>query len=164
MEEEITSRAVNLAVSTTRMTAQSVMNAVRMYIYHSPGRQSRLPPEDCEDEIPRGKMTVRELIGQGQGVSTIPIADTELKGFERVAKKYGVDFAIRKDNSQKPPRYTVFFKARDQDALTAAYKEYAAQMMTKKQRPSVREKLAKFSELVASVPRKIREKTKERGR
>jgi hypothetical protein len=40
------------------------------------------------------------------------IAKTDLKGFERVTRKYGVDYAIRKDPSQDPPRYIVFFKLR----------------------------------------------------
>ena len=49
-----------------------------------------------EAEIPaQGKQSVKELIGQGQGVTNIDIAKTDLKGFEKVARKYGIDYAIR---------------------------------------------------------------------
>ena len=104
---------------------------------------------------------MKELIGQNQGVSNMDIAKTDLRGFEKVAQKYGVDYAIRKDASQNPPRYIVFFKARDADALTAAFKEYSASVMKKKDRPSVLKALKKMKELVASIPDKVRNKDKE---
>ncbi len=157
MEEEVTNRTVNLAVNTTKLTVRTIMNAIRNYC----NRHRRKVPGD---DTVQGKQTVKQLIGQGQGVSSIPIADTELKGFQRVAKKYGVDFAIRRDDSRNPPRYTVFFKAKDADALTAAYKEYSAQLLKRQKRPSVLKKLSHFAEIVAARPRKVREKQKERDR
>ena len=47
---------------------------------------------------------------------------TDIKGFKRFLDKYGIDYAITKDPSQTPLRYLVFFKARDGDAMTAAFK------------------------------------------
>ena len=69
-------------------------------------------------------MAFKELIGQNQGVSSILIEKTDLKGFEQVARKYGVDYAITKDQNVMPPKYTVFFKAKDADALTSAFEEF----------------------------------------
>ncbi|MCD7884185.1 MAG: PcfB family protein [Lachnospiraceae bacterium] len=160
MQEEVENKAVNLAISTSKLTVRTVMNGVRLYLNH----RSKVKVKNSQKaaEVPHGKQTVRELVGQNQGVSTIPIAETELKGFEKVAKKYGVDFAIRKDSSVSPPRYTVFFKARDADALTAAYKEYSAQTMQKAKRPSVRKQLSKLIALTASIPNRIRQKSQER--
>lgn len=59
-------------------------------------------------EKPTGKQTVKQLIGQNQGVSNIEITDSNIKSFERVARKYGVDFAVKKDRSVSPPKYLVF--------------------------------------------------------
>ena len=75
---------------------------------------------------PTGKQTVKELIGQNQGVSNIEITEKNIKGFDRVARKYGVDYAVKKDTSGEIPKYLVFFKARDADALTAAFTEFAS--------------------------------------
>ncbi len=133
------------------------MNGLRMYLNHRSRKNAAKSAE-----VPHGKQSVKELIGQNQGVSSIPVADTELKGFERVAKKYGVDFAIRKDSSVDPPRYTVFFKARDADALTAAYKEYSAQTLQKAKRPSVLKKLRRLAQAIPT-PKKVLEKHKEHG-
>ncbi len=157
MEEEVTNRTVNLAVSTSKLTTRTVMNGIRSYLNH----RSKVKAAKA-NEVPHGKQTVKELIGQNQGVSSIPVAETELKGFEKVAKKYGVDFAIKKDISIDPPRYTVFFKARDADALTAAYKEYSAQAMQQTKRPSVLKQLKKLAQSIPT-PKKVLEKHKERG-
>ena len=39
---------------------------------------------------------MKQLIGQNQGVSTIESNDPEIKNFERIARKYGVDYAVKK--------------------------------------------------------------------
>ena len=111
-------------------------------------------------EKPIGKQTIQQLIGQNQGVSSIELADGSIRDFEHVARKYGVDFAIKKDKSAGKPRYLVFFKARDADALTAALKEYAGK---KERRPSVLKKLRDLTAQAAKAePAKERKKELER--
>ncbi len=89
---------------------------------------------------PQGKQTVKQLIGQNQGVSNIEITDPSIKEFEKIARKYGVDYAVKKDRSSSPPKYLIFFKGRDADALTAAFTEYTGKKVRKAQkiRASVR--------------------------
>ena len=97
---------------------------------------------------------MKQLIGQNQGVSNIEINDPSIKDFERIARKYGVDYAVKKDRSTSPPKYLIFFKGRDADALTAAFSEYTQKKVKKADRsecPSVLEKLAQFKELVKSA-------------
>ena len=107
---------------------------------------------------------MKQLIGQNQGVSSVDIAKSGIRDFERIARRYGVDFAVTKDKSVQPPRYTVFFKAKDADALTSVHKAYSAKIMKKRSRPSVLAQLQKFKALAAGIPRKVREKIQERGR
>ena len=159
MQEEVENRTVNLAVSTTKLTARYVAAACMKYLRHR--GMVKAKKEADKETVPQGKQTVKELIGQNQGVSRMDIAKTDLRGFEKVARKYGVDYAVRKDASRQPPRYLVFFKARDADALTAAFKEYSASVMKKKDRPSVLAVLQKMKELTAALPAKIRNKDKE---
>ena len=80
-----------------------------------------------------------------------------------MARKYGVDFALKKDKSGDIPKYLVFFKARDADALTAAFKEYTAKEVRRasKDRPSVLEQLrALKAKLLTLAPDKSRSKDK----
>ena len=113
-------------------------------------------------EVPSGKQSVKELIGQNQGVSNIDIARTDLKGFEGIARKYGIDYAIRKDKSVDPPKYLVFFKAKDADAMTAAFNEYTAKTMNREKRPSVLKQLRSIAAKIAELPGKVVNRDKKR--
>ena len=157
MQEEVESRTVNLAISTSKLTARTIVSAVRMYLYH---RRSKTPQKAAEKTT--GKQSVKELLGQGQGVSNIDIAKTDLRGFETVARKYGIDYAIRKDASVDPPKYLVFFKAKDADAMTAAFNEYSQKALKKEERPSVLQQLKKLKEIVAAIPGKVLNREKKR--
>ena len=97
------------------------------------------------------------------------IGDSGIRDFKKLANKYGVDFAIVKDKTVDPPKFTVFFKARDADAITQVLKEYTAKQTKRKktaekERPSILQKLKKFKEIVANTPRKSKEKRKEMER
>ena len=159
MQEEVENRTVNLAISTTKLTARALLRGAQMYMRHrakvKAGKASA---------VAHGKMTVEELIGQGQGAQQLDIAKTGIRDFERILNTYGVDYALRKDVTQAPPRYMVFFKARDADVLTAAFKEYSAQLQNRDKRPSVRKMLSKLKSLVQEAPGKVHEKKQERER
>lgn len=112
----------------------------------------------------KGKQTVKQLTRQGVGVSNIEITDKNIKAFEGVARKYGVDFALKKDTSEMPPRWLVFFKSRDADALTAAFKEFSAKQLGKTtEKPSVLETMRNLMEQVKNQTRD-QTKHKDRGR
>lgn len=71
-----------------------------------------------------------------------------------------------KDTTGEKARYTVFFKAKDADAITQVLKEYSEKQMKRRtqERTSIREVLAKFKEIADRMPRKAKEKKKERSR
>lgn len=155
MQEEVENRTVNLMISTTKLTWRALVSGYRKF------QQYRAKVKTGK-EVPHGKQTVKKLIGQNQGISSIDIANTGIRDFDRIAKKYGVDYAIKKDRSVSPPKYLVFFKARDADALTAAFNEYSAKQMNRSQKPSVLKQLSRFKELAAGIPAKVRQKKLER--
>ena len=112
----------------------------------------------------------QQLIGQGVAVKTIDVNDTGLKDFKRIANKYGLDFAVVKNRDPETERYTVFFKARDDDAITKTMQDYAKRYKAKdhgkdkdrtEKKPSVIKKLKELKEKIASMPRKQKEKRKE---
>ena len=128
--------------------------AISKYMAHR--REKKLEKQRGRDSpvTPKGKQTVKQLIGQNQGVSNIEINDPSIKDFERIARKYGVDYAVKKDRSASPPKYLIFFKGRDADALTAAFSEYTQKKVKKadrSERPSVLAKLAQFKELLKNT-------------
>lgn len=100
---------------------------------------------------------------QNAGVSNIEITEDNIKAFENTAKKYGIDFALKKDISSAPPRYLVFFKGRDADALMAAFKEFSAKKLTQEKKPSLKKVLSVFKE-IARQKNAERSKVKNKDR
>ena len=147
MQEDVENRTINFAISTTKLTGRTILAAARKFSHNKPV----------------GKQSVKQLLRQDQGATNIEIEKTGIRDFKRILDKYGVDYAVTK-NHDDPPRYLVFFKARDADTLTAAFKDYSAKLVQKEKRPSVLERLQQFKALAAElVPGKMREKKQERG-
>lgn len=161
MQEEVESRTVTLIVSGSKFTGRMLKDAISKYMAHRKGK--KLQKSRDSPVKPCGKQTVKQLVGQNQGVANIEINDPDIRDFERIARKYGVDYAVKKDRSASPPKYLIFFKARDADALTAAFSEYSAKKVKKQERPSVLKKLAQFKDMVKNaVTDRTRKKELER--
>mgnify|MGYP000807159722 CR=1 FL=1 len=135
MQEEVENRAVTLVISATKLTARLLKAAILKSL--ASRKEKKLAKARAAPEKPTGKQTVKQLVGQNQGVANIEISNKNIKDFDRVARKYGVDYAVKKDKTLSPPKYMVFFKARDADALTAAFEEYTRNTARKRQKPSL---------------------------
>ena len=166
VQEDVENKSVQLAIRTGKVTVRTIIRGLIAWYRHH--ERKKAVNRMAKDEV-KGKQSVKELIGQGQGVSSMEVGDSGIRDFKKIANKYGVDFAIVKDKDVDHPKYTVFFKAKDADAITQVLKEYAAKQTKKKERaekerPSILKKLQKFKEKVASMPRKSKEKRKEHER
>lgn len=153
MQEEVRDKSVALVINVGkhggRMTADLLKWAIRQYM-----EQSRNP------HIHHGKQTVKQLVGQGAGVQNIEITNKNIKSFEHIARKYGVDYALKKVPSEG--KYLVFFKAKDTDALNAAFAEYTAKTLKRDKKPSLLARLTHFKEVVKNQSRDA-EKHRQRG-
>lgn len=100
MQEEVTQKTIALVIKTAKLDANVLKAAMRMYLNHRRQKAQKT----------HGKTSVKKLVGEGVGVSSIEVTDGNIKSFERVARKYNVDFAVKKDKTTDPPKYVVFFK------------------------------------------------------
>lgn len=141
MQEEVRDKSVALVIKVGKTGAKLTAELLKVAIRHYQ-KQANAPVH--------GKQTVKSLVKQGAGVQNIEITDKNIKSFERVARKYGVDFALKKDPSEG--KYLVFFKARDADALNAAFAEYTAKTLNRtKEKPSLMKQLSHFKEMVKNL-------------
>jgi hypothetical protein len=111
-------------------------------------------------QTPTGRQSVKKLMNHDVATSTIPIEGD--KGlFDRVARKWNVDYAFHKTG---PKKYLLLFKSGQADAITAAFSEYSSIVLkrTKDKRPPVMERFKKALERVERERPKHKEKTKER--
>ena len=140
MQEEMEQRVVTLAINCTKLTEQELKKALIKLLQQWKAHQKNGP---------HGKMTVKQLAAQNRGLQSVEVTDQNIGSFQKIARKYGIDFAPYKAKGQD--RYLVFFKSQDADAMTAAFKEYTAKTMKQHSRPSVLAKLAQFKEMLQSM-------------
>ena len=158
MQEDINHRSVAFSVRATKLTGAGLLKLARMYLQHQ--KNKKLYPH-----IPQGKQPVKNLIKQGQGVSSLDINDSDIKLFDKTMKKYGVDYSIVTDKTSTPPQHTLFFKGKDADAITKAFTDFTVQSTQKVEKPSVLAQLRKFAEIVKNtVIDKVKHKDKEQIR
>lgn len=152
MTDETSRDVVRFVIRTGKVSAKALWKGlcavVRAYKHH---KQT-------------GKQSVKTLIRQGQGATSMEVSGESLRTFKRIANKYGVDFAIVKEKTSDPVRYNCFFKAKDMDAITAVVKEYSDKVVKREQRkekPSLINQIRKLKEEIAKHPRKEKVKNKE---
>ena len=155
MQEEVTQKSIALVIRTSKLTADVLKKAMIAYLNHLKNKQANW----------HGKISVKKLMGKDQGANTMEITENNIKSFERVAKKYNVDFAVKKDKTVDPPKYVVFFKGRDADVIAMAFKEFVHGNEKKQNRESVRDRLNRYKELWTQTMNRerAREKTNDRG-
>lgn len=155
MQEQVNEKTIALYIKTGKLTADTLQKAMKSLL-------SQMKKQ--KDKQPHGKQTLKQLMKQNTGVSNIEITEDNIKAFESTAKKYGIDFALKKDTTENPPRYLVFFKGRDADVLTAAFKEFSAKKLTQDKKPSIRKLLSDFKEKAAAMnAQRAKVKNKDRG-
>ena len=156
MQDEINEKVVALSVKGAKLTAEMLQKAIKAMLAQAKKQQEKQP---------HGKQTLKQLMKQNAGVSNIEITGENIKAFESTAKKYHIDFALKKDTTETPPRYLVFFKGRDADVLTAAFQEFSAKKLTQDKKPSIRKLLSDFRQKAAALnAQREQVKNKDRGR
>ena len=138
MQDEVNEKTIALYIKTGKLTAQTLQKAMKAIL--SKGKKQLAKP-------PQGKQSLKQLMKQNAGVSNIEITEGNIKAFESTAKKYGIDFALKKDATESPPRYLVFFKGRDADVLTAAFKEFSAKKLTQEKNQKLGKQLMTEDEI-----------------
>ena len=159
MQEEITQKTLALCVEASKMTAQLLQQAMKKVL-------ADMEKHKKNPQLRHGKQTLRQLMKHNTGVSNIEITDQNIRAFSSTAKKYGLDFALKKDISGEHTRYLVFFKGRDADVITAAFREFSAKNLSREKDPSIdndRENWVVFQNVhVAIIERAVYEQVQQK--
>lgn len=154
-QEEIDNKTIAISVNTAKMTGRVLQSAIRQYLNHRRSKNS---------SVHKGKQSIKKLVEQGAALQSIDITEKNIKSFESVAKKYSIDYALKKDNSQTPPKYIVFFKSGNLEVINMAFNEYAKKQLQKQNKPSIRKTLSTLiAQTKAKSQQRQRTKQKDRG-
>ena len=158
-----------LCISGGKISARILKNVLMKYLQEVERREKQQAEKSAAKGDPdksisyRGKISMEQLKAEKKELSNIEITDKNIKSFEKYARKYEVDYCLKKDCSMEPPRYYVFFGAKDEACMTAAFKEYTGWQLKKSKKISVRKKLSLAKERQAKHREREKNRQKERG-
>ena len=122
-----------------------------------------------QDEVREKSVALTIKVGKAGGRLTAGLLKWAIRKYLAQAQnpkihhgKQTVDFALKKDPAQG--KYLVFFKARDADALNAAFAEYAGKSLNRsaQKKPSLLGQLSHFKEIAKNLTRDTA-KNREKG-
>ena len=154
MQEEVTQKTIAFSIKSAKLTIQVLQAAARKFLETQNKGKTKLH---------HGQQSLKQLKKHGAALSNIEITDANIGLFKPCAKKYGVDFALRKDKTTQPPHYIVIFKSRDADNLEQAFKEFTAKKLSREAKPSIRKTLSVLREAAGRNVQRAKEKIRERG-
>ena len=152
VDEDISRRTIAVSVKASKLTARGLAYVVR-------GVGRKIAKHHRAKQMPHGKQSVKKLMAHGASASSIELSgDTKL--FDRVARKWNVDYAFYKTG---PDKYLLFFKAGQADAITACFSEYSRKVLnkSKSRRVPIREQLKQAADQLAKEKPRKRERVKE---
>ena len=146
-------KTIDISIKAEKMTADVLKSALQEFLS---GKAEK-----------KGRMTFKQLQEKSPSkLDSIEVSDRNIGDFLKTARKYDVDFALKRDKSTSPPTYHVFFSAAKTEDFKRAFSEYIGKGQGKQRGHFTREKMQKTAERLASRPRKHkqREKTRENRR
>jgi predicted DNA-binding protein len=151
MQDEMSEKSINLAARIGRLTAEEIRRALEK-ITAGLKSETNTVNKNTDREKPvliHGKQTLKQLSKQTGGLSTIELKDPNLRLLNREMKKHGIDFAVARDGGGK---YTLFFKGKDADSMTHAFKRYSQNLIKPEVcKPSIEKTLADAKAMALAV-------------
>ena len=163
MQDEVNEKTMALCIKGGKISAQLLKAALTKLLSEIEKKKQQSKKVEGQNRCKRGKQSIKSLQQSGAQLTNIVVTDNNIKSFDRVARKYGIDYSLKKAEKEGKTEYLVFFKAKDVDVMTAAFKEYTGVSLKKEQRQSIRKKLEQAKERVAKHREITKEKTKDRG-
>ena len=154
-------KAIDISIKAEKLTADVLKSALQEFMS---GKAEK-----------KGRMTYKQLQAKSPSkLDSIEVSDRNIGDFLKTARKYDVDFALKRDKSPTPPPYHVFFSAAKTEDFKRAFSEYVGKgqgnrtnkFALQKRGEFTREKMQQQAQKLRSKPRKQkqREKTRENRR
>ena len=93
VNEELSAKSIHFVVDyMVKPAARDLAKTLEKYQQHRRDKKYF-----GKEKVPTGKMPVKKLIRQGKGAQKIELDGEDIHLFNRLARKYGVDYAMVKD-------------------------------------------------------------------
>jgi hypothetical protein len=160
MQEEINEKTTALAARVGKATYDEIRKAMEKLLAELQNKGKTATKTDKKPELKHGKQTLKQLSKHNDGLSTVELKEPQLRLLYREMKRHNVDFAAVRDGKGK---YTLFFKGKDADSITHAFKSYAARVVKRENRPTIAKALAAAKTMAQKLAQN-RDREKNRGK
>ena len=142
-------KTIDISIKAEKLTADVLKSALQEFMS---GKAEK-----------KGRMTYKQLQAKSPSkLDSIEVSDRNIGDFLKTARKYDVDFALKRDKSTQPPTYHVFFSAAKTENFKRAFSEYLGKGQGKSQKRGefTREQMHQQAQKVANRPRKQKQREK----
>ena len=147
-------RSVAISVRAAKLTARLLAQAMQAFL-----RKSQKTSEK------HGEQSIKSLTKSGASIENVEVpGDSDINLFKKTARKYNIDFALKKDVSSDPPNWIIFFKSKDAKTMDAAFKEFSSSVLTEKAaKPSIDVEMGRYDAKAKELELPVPEKGKVKG-
>ena len=159
MQEEVNEKTISLCIKGGKITAQILKAALIKLLAEMEKKKQQVKGEESQCKK-TGRQSIKSLQKSGAQITNIVVTDNNIKSFDRVARKWKVDYAFYKTG---PDKYLLFFKTGQADAMTACFSEYSRKVLdkSKSRRVPIREQLKRAADQLAKEKPRQKERVKE---
>lgn len=158
MQEDMERRALAITVSAGKLTARTLAKILSAALRQI--RRAQRRGKDHKAQAPQGRQDAKKFLDKYPDAQKIPL-DGETRLFDRVARKFSVDYAFRKTG---PGKYVLFFKANQADQITECFAEYTKRAMRKERQKPIRNQMREAARMVRTMKRRERVLEREAAR
>lgn len=108
----------------------------------------------------QGEVKYSTLVKKAGGeLDNIRVTDTNIGEFQATARKYDINYALKRDNTTEPPTWYVFFQTdkRSKDAIENAFKEYTEKQANRQEPVLLKENIKNVEYIPPQIPESEKE-------
>ncbi|MFR7819405.1 PcfB family protein [Candidatus Pseudoruminococcus sp.] len=135
MSRQDAEKTISFSVQAVRITADLMNEMCRTFL--------NSPPK-------HGKVRYGDIAKTGK-LESIEVTENNIGSFLDTARKYDIDYALKRDSSTSPPTYHVFFTTGHSENFRKAFAEYAGGMQSRLENNSVinREQIKQNAKIIS---------------
>lgn len=150
--DQVAKKTLDVIVESEKMTSDVLKTALADILKHP-------------DTSIRTRTTLGDLAAKsGRNLESIEINASNIKDFEKAAKRHHVQFALRREVGSDPPVFHVIFQSNRMEDMQRAFADYAGMMQKRvKEHTIPKEKRQEIAKSAQKAHNKSRDKSHERN-
>lgn len=156
INEEVSSKAINLEVRLAKATAKELLKILKKLLQQA----EKLGGFDKLINAEGSQVKLKDMVKKGQ-LEELNVKDEELKELKKELNKHGVKFSVMKD--KETGTHSVFFQAKDTKFMNKAFQNVLSSIEKKeKTKESIHKNIEKFKEMAKDTITKDKVKNKQK--